>query len=256
MVLKFKPQEKKRSTMLWLGIGMVFPLLIAFLFLGEIREFVTGEMAETESESFKEAVADLAFSDEDNDLFVDDENDTGLEKDMSFNEVEKAKSVNVTVQSKENQKDKPKDIFQQDFADTGKKPKVLNIFDISDIIRSEEKITVGRKKEFDKGDILEEEFYNIFNTGTIKCYLADERDFSINLSLNLIFHDQAIEKELYYKRYEIAIRVKHLFSLKNLSEIHVEKLRAELVAEINKTIERGKVERVEFTDFTPVRDNS
>ncbi len=84
------------------------------------------------------------------------------------------------------------------------------------------------------------------------CALADKKGLSIRVSLKLYFKEKELEKEILFKREDIKLIVKKVFSTKHLSDIVVDVIRAELLKEINGFIQQGRINDIEFLDFVPI----
>lgn len=86
----------------------------------------------------------------------------------------------------------------------------------------------------------------------IHCNLSGADQFFVNVSLKLFFKGVKTQKELLLKREELKVMVKKVMRGKDLSNVFVETLRDELRGEMNKIVENGSIEDIEFIDFKPV----
>ena len=110
--------------------------------------------------------------------------------------------------------------------------------------------------EEDKEGELEHSKEALFSVDlpAIKCALADEKGFFLQVSLKVYFKEKKLEKEILFKRDNIKVVVIRTLVKKHLSELVVQQLRFELKKEINALLEEGKIEDIEFLDFRPIGD--
>jgi flagellar basal body-associated protein FliL len=87
----------------------------------------------------------------------------------------------------------------------------------------------------------------------IRCTLPAEADLTLLVSLSLRLADERFRDTLLMKRGELRVMVKKVFMSKQLSDIVVDELRAELMQEAATFVGEGVVEDIEFTDFRPLR---
>lgn len=83
----------------------------------------------------------------------------------------------------------------------------------------------------------------------IECKVADRPDLTVAISLELIYDKTKSKKEILFKREDLKVMVYNALSKKNLSDILVEKIRPEILKEVNRVLKKGKITDVIFTDF-------
>lgn len=83
----------------------------------------------------------------------------------------------------------------------------------------------------------------------IGCELADRSDLSVVLSLELFFKSDSLKEEIMLKREQLKVMVRKVLARKNLDEVVVEPLRAEIQREVNALLRGGRVVDIEFRDF-------
>jgi flagellar basal body-associated protein FliL len=88
----------------------------------------------------------------------------------------------------------------------------------------------------------------------VKCALADREGVTVRVSLRIYGSGVEFEKEVLFKRDNLAVLVKKLFSTLYLDEIVVDDLREKLRKDLNALLEKGKVSDIEFLDFRPVSE--
>ncbi len=86
----------------------------------------------------------------------------------------------------------------------------------------------------------------------VHCRLADRDDFEVVVSLKLIVRQEALQQEILLKREDLKVVLRQVLAPKKLSDIVVEKMRAELKKEMGEILERGPIEDIEFLEFNPV----
>ncbi len=107
-------------------------------------------------------------------------------------------------------------------------------------------IGLNKTKEFTDKSFLSVKIPNI------NCTLANKNGLHIQVSLVLYCKDENLKKEIIFKRSDIKLIVKKVFSQKKLSEINKDNLKIELKEEINDFLEHGKINYIDLLDFIPV----
>ena len=82
--------------------------------------------------------------------------------------------------------------------------------------------------------------------------IADKNNYYIQLGLKLFFKGDSLKNEIFLKKDNIIVIVKKVFKQKRSSEIITDPLKKELKKEINKILEKGQLDRVDFLNFKTI----
>lgn len=83
----------------------------------------------------------------------------------------------------------------------------------------------------------------------VVCRVLDRKDLRIRFDLDLFFHDERDRREILIKREDLKVLVENVFIRKELVEINKEKLRTELIDEMNGTFERKVIIDIVYKNF-------
>ena len=75
---------------------------------------------------------------------------------------------------------------------------------------------------------------------------------AIRVSLRILLRSAETRREVLLKREEIKVVAHRLFGSPESADLSVQRLRNRLLDEINRLIESGHVDQIEFTEFSPV----
>lgn len=123
-------------------------------------------------------------------------------------------------------------------------------------IAAKKKPSIAKSQTQDSANVLEKSPGSMFSVHipSVQCALADKKGLFIHIALKFYFKDEVLNDEILFKRDDIKVMVKKVFMKKQLSEIVVDALRAELKKEVNSLLKQGQIEDVEFLDFRPFKD--
>ncbi len=84
-------------------------------------------------------------------------------------------------------------------------------------------------------------------------FVAPGRDgVAIHVSLRILLESTETRREVLLKREEIKVVAHRLFGSPESADLSVEDLRNRLLGEINRLIESGHIDHIEFTEYRPV----
>ncbi|MBD3346951.1 MAG: hypothetical protein GF401_18005 [Chitinivibrionales bacterium] len=83
----------------------------------------------------------------------------------------------------------------------------------------------------------------------VKCKIADRPGLAVIISIKLVYNNSQVEDEILFKREDLRVMIYKALADKKLSEILVEKIRPEIIREVNSVLKKGKITDVIFTDF-------
>ncbi len=75
---------------------------------------------------------------------------------------------------------------------------------------------------------------------------------AIRVSLRILLESTETRREVLLKREEVKVIAHRLFGSPESVDLSMEALRSRLLGEINRLIESGDVDHIEFTEFRPV----